>query len=115
MSNTYDLTNAEHIVAFDRDCATACNAAVKQHTKLYGDAFSIATFFINWSNDRCLWGSGYHIYLTATARNTFKRYAVVDRQDILDLETKKEFRADAKVRLKQKWTIEDVPRFDLDF
>lgn len=115
MSNTYDLTNAEHIVAFDRDCATACNAAVKQHTKLYGDEFSIASFFIQWSNDRCLWGSGYHIYLSHTARNTFKRYAVVDRQDILDLETKKEFKAGDKVRLKQSWRIEAVPRMDFDF
>ena len=115
MSNTYDLTNAEHIVSFDRDCAAACNAAVKQHTKLYGDAFSVARFFIDWNSDRCLWGSGYHIYLNATARNTFKRYAVVDRRHILDLETKTEFKDEDKVRLKQSWKIEAVPRFDFDF
>lgn len=115
MSNTYDLTNAEHIVAFDRDCAIACSNTVKQYTKLYDGEFSIATLFISWNNDRCLWGSGYHIYLSNTARNTFKRYAVVNRQDILDLETKKEFKADAKVRLKQRWEIEKVPRLEFDF
>jgi hypothetical protein len=115
MSNTYDLTNPEHIVAFDKDCATACNAAVKQHTKLYSEAFSIASFFIKWNSDRCLWDSGYHIYLSATARNTFKRYAVVDRRDILDIETQKQFKDEDKVRLKSKWTIEAVSRLSFDF
>jgi hypothetical protein len=106
MVSTYDLSVPADMLAFDTDCRNAAGRSPHNpgRSKISKDEpFSIAEFFLKWYHDETLWEYGWSKYLSATARATFDRYAIVRRRHLLDLETKRMCLAGETVR----WRVEN--------
>lgn len=90
--NSYDLSIAEELVEFDRDCANAARECPQcnEISMLY-EPLSIANVFTRWFEEDLLWDKEYYCYLTDKAFKTFSRYAVFRNGDIFDLNTKRKF------------------------
>ena len=106
MSNTYDLSIPDQMLAFDTECRIAAGKSPHNPGRSRipkDDYFSIASFFLSWYHDETLWDKGWSKYLSNMAKATFDRYAIVRRRNLLDLETRKMYLSGEDMR----WRVEN--------
>lgn len=103
MSKSYDLSNIDEFVAFDKDCCDAVCQCPQVHGTVApispGVEISIAESYYKWFMDGRLWGLGWSAYLSKRAAATFKRYAVCRDHRVVDIETQHIFDPHNKIKV----------------
>jgi hypothetical protein len=101
---SYDLSNRDELMEFDRACFRAKREAPHFHEFSIFDyreipyIVSAAEIFRQQFECRLLWSLGYHTYLEGKVIETFLRYTLRKNGDVYDTEEQKFLRYSEKVR-----------------